>query len=192
MPDYRQGKIYKIECNLTNDVYYGSTVESLSKRMSNHKTNRDCRATNIIDRGNFTCKVVEYCPCTTKRELETRERWWIENNQCINIIIPTRTIQEWYQDNKDKMKEYREDNKKHIKEYDKKYRDDNKQYFNEYNKKYRENNKQYFKEYDKKYRDDNKDKINEKFTCECGGKYTRRHRLQHCRSKKHLEYISDK
>jgi len=149
MRDYSQGKIYKIECNLTNDVYYGSTTLSLSARMSLHKSRGGCSASNIIDRGNYTCKIIEEYPCNSKTELEAGERWWIENNVCINKIIPgrTRTMREWYQDNK---------------EHNKKYRDDNKEYFQE------------------------------KFTCECGGKYTRRHRLTHHRTKKHLEYISDK
>ena len=96
MPDYSKGKIYKIECNLTNDVYYGSTTyKYLSSRLAKHKYSRKCSAKQIIDRGNFTCKVIEEFPCKSRQELETRERWYIENNQCINIIIPTRKIQEY-------------------------------------------------------------------------------------------------
>jgi len=36
--DYSQGKIYKIVCNITNEVYFGSTKEKyLSRRLSRHK-----------------------------------------------------------------------------------------------------------------------------------------------------------
>lgn len=44
----------------------------------------------------------------------------------------------------------------------------------------------------KKYHQANKEKIykrkNEKFSCECGGKYTRAHKAVHKKSKKHQEW----
>lgn len=108
MSDYSNGKIYKIECNITNEIYYGSTAcKYLSSRLAKHKNKRNCIAINIIDRGNFTCKLVEEYPCNSKYELEQRERYYIENNMCINKIIPTRTNKEYYQDNRDKIKEQR-------------------------------------------------------------------------------------
>ena len=33
---YNNSKIYKIVCNITNEVYYGSTVQGLSKRLKGH------------------------------------------------------------------------------------------------------------------------------------------------------------
>lgn len=120
MPDYSQAKIYKLECNITHEVYYGSTTESLSNRLLKHKSKRDCSAIDIIDRGNFNMKVIEEYPCSTKRELETRERWWIENNVCINKNIPTRTKAEHRQDNREQIiqynKDYWEQNKKRRQE----------------------------------------------------------------------------
>ena len=35
--DYSQGKVYKIFNTETNDVYIGSTTQSLSKRFYDHK-----------------------------------------------------------------------------------------------------------------------------------------------------------
>tara|TARA_R100001198_G_C5111143_1_gene138592 strand:- start:51 stop:557 length:507 start_codon:yes stop_codon:yes gene_type:complete len=168
MPDYSQGKIYKIECNVTDEVYYGSTTyKYLSSRLGIHKSKKTrCRSKQIIDRGNFNCKIIEEYPCNSRLELETRERWWIENNVCINKSIPCRTRDEWVENNKGKIKQKQSE--------------------------WYEANKDKIMERVKQRYQDNKDKINENFTCECGGKYTRRHRLQHCRSKKHLEYISDK
>ena len=36
--DYSNGKIYKIYNTVNDDVYVGSTTQSLSKRLSRHKT----------------------------------------------------------------------------------------------------------------------------------------------------------
>ena len=37
MPDFSKAKIYKIYSYENDDVYYGSTVETLSSRMSHHR-----------------------------------------------------------------------------------------------------------------------------------------------------------
>ena len=58
-----------------------------------------------------------------------------------------------------------------------------KQYFQKYNQ-----NK---KEYNKNYRENNREKINQKFECECGGKYTRQNKSQHFKSKKHKAYLNN-
>lgn len=197
MRDYSKAKIYKIECNVTNDVYYGSTTSSLSERMRKHKDRRNCSSINIIDRGNYSVKVIEEYPCNSKHELETRERWYIENNVCINKHIPTRTRQEWCEDNKvyiaQKAKEYNENNKVELVAKKKKYYEKNKDEIAQKTKEYREANKVEINEYSKQYRENNKDilkaKQNEKLTCDCGGKYTRSNYLTHCRTKKHQDYL---
>ena len=119
MPDYNQSKIYRIECNITNEVYYGSTTQKyLCDRLSSHKYDRKCSAINIIDRGNFTCKIIEEFNCNSKQELKERESYYIRNNLCINKQVPGRTQEEWYQDNREKMKQkskdYREKNNERI------------------------------------------------------------------------------
>ena len=167
MPDYSQGKIYKIECNITNDVYYGSTVQSLSERLLKHKSKRDCSAIDIIDRGNFNMKVIEEFPCNRRQELEARESYYIRNNLCINKQIPGRTQEEWYQDNKE-----------YAKQQSKKYNEENKGRKKENDKKYRENNKEIIKS-----------KQNQVFTCVCGNNYTRSNYQQHIKSKKHQNYL---
>jgi len=61
---------------------------------------------------------VENWPCNNKHELLARERHWIENNDCVNKVIPTRTHKEYYEMNKDKitqkMKDYKEANKEKL------------------------------------------------------------------------------
>ena len=37
MPDYQQGKIYKVLNTIDNEIYVGSTCEVLSQRMARHR-----------------------------------------------------------------------------------------------------------------------------------------------------------
>jgi len=121
---YTRGKIYKIVCNETNEVYYGSTIQKyVSDRISRHKNRKNCRSRQILDRNNYYYELIEDYSCNNKKELETRERWYIENNECINKFIPTRTKKEYYENNKEtmveKQKEYYQQNKERIAERDK-------------------------------------------------------------------------
>ncbi len=144
-----KGIIYKIECNETGEVYYGSTQRSLNKRMIDHK--KDCKrwkegkrgfttSYNIIDRGNYSYSLIETVECEDKRQLEARERFYIESNECINKVIPCRTEKERYEANKEAIlehqKEYKKANKDHISEYHKEYKRKNKERWNEYMREY--------------------------------------------------------
>ena len=37
MPNYKNGKIYKIVCDISTNVYVGSTIQPLNKRWCAHK-----------------------------------------------------------------------------------------------------------------------------------------------------------
>jgi len=124
MPNYNNSKIYRIVCNITGENYYGSTTETLAQRMGSHrkatKRNKKTTANQIIDRGNYDIILVEEYPCDNKEQLHKRERYYIEKNKCINHNIPSRTIKEYYQANKEKrlqqFEKYRQDNQEQIKE----------------------------------------------------------------------------
>ena len=58
-------------------------------------------------------------------------------------------------------KQYYQNNKDHIKETTKKYKDNNKDYYKNYNKQYYQNNKEELSEQQKCYRESNKEKIKE-------------------------------
>ena len=209
MPDYSQGKIYKVECNITNEVYYGSTVLSLSRRMRRHRNGKKCcTAINIINRGNYNVKVIEEYPCNSKQELEARERWYIENNVCINKCIPGRTEKEWREANKEHCKkvskDWYENNKEHKTQQNKEWLEKNKDKMKEYRKEWREANKtrihakykeryeankELIRQQNKERYEANKDKREEKFNCGCGGKYTRSNIAVHCKTKNHQKYI---
>jgi len=198
MPDYSNGKIYKIECNITNDVYYGSTRKSLSDRMRQHKTTRHCTSIKIIDRGNYTCKIIEEYPCNSRLELETRERWWIENNVCINKSIPTRTAKEYQQDNKEQItqqrKQHYQDNREYLLQKRKEYQQENKEQIAQYNKEYQQDNKEQLAQQRKEYYEQNKEQIaqkkKEKVTCECGAIVRKSDIAKHCRTQNHLNLMS--
>ena len=84
--------IYKIHCNITGDDYYGSTMNYKS-RMKGHKTTQ-CSSHHIIARNNYVMIVVEKCEENTKTYALTRERFYIENNPCINIRTPIKSKEE--------------------------------------------------------------------------------------------------
>ena len=98
MPNYSNSKIYKIVCKTTGLTYYGSTTATLKSRLRDHtyykKGNRDCSSQPIIDGNNSEIVLVEDYPCETKEELLWRERYYIENNECVNIQIPIVPIRE--------------------------------------------------------------------------------------------------
>ena len=54
-------------------------------------------------------------------------------------------------------KQYYENNKEYLKECYKEYKKDNKEHYKEYGKQWREDNKEYHKEYSKQWREDNKE-----------------------------------
>ena len=160
---YSKSKIYKIVCNITGLIYIGSTSQTLCQRLQDHKKNYKrylnekfpfISSFKIIENNNYDIILVENFPREKKEELHSRERYWIENTECVNMVISTRTHREWYQDNKEKlkkhMKKYRENNKEKIKEYYENNKEKIKEYY--------ENNKEKKKE----YYENNKEKINEK------------------------------
>jgi hypothetical protein len=79
---------------------------------------------NIIKENNYTLQEVEKVEYEEKKQLRERERYYIENNECVNMCIPNRTQKEWekkfkrvyYLKNWDRLqayqKEYREKKKK--------------------------------------------------------------------------------
>ena len=128
MPNYNNGKIYKLTDNTTKNIYYGSTCQLLKERISQHKKDykgylkgkRHYRKSyDIIKNNNYTIELVEEFKSNNKKELLERERYYIENNNCINEQIPNRTQKEWYKDNKKeyskKCKEWYENNKERKK-----------------------------------------------------------------------------
>ena len=118
-----KAKIYKIIDNTNDNIYIGSTCCSLKTRLSKHKSNykrflnglyHNVKSFNILKNDDYKIELLENCDIKTKDELLARERFYIENNDCLNKVVPGRTDKEYYNDNKDKIKDYYITNKDRI------------------------------------------------------------------------------
>jgi hypothetical protein len=128
--EYSKCLIYKICCKdpTITDIYVGHTTD-LRRRKNCHRTRcnnendkkYNCNVYQFIrDHGNFDnweIIVLEKYPCNNANEARLRERYWLETLQAtLNIVIPSRTLQQWTDDNKniinEKKRKYREKNKK--------------------------------------------------------------------------------
>ncbi len=109
------GKIYKIYCDENDEVYYGSTTQELFMRLRQHKSLK-YTSRNIM-KNTYHIELVEEYKCNNKKELELRERYYIENNKCVNTYIPTRTREEYNKthekESKDRANEWYKNNKGH-------------------------------------------------------------------------------
>ena len=171
MPDYSKGKIYRLTCNDPDLIYYGSTVQTLKKRISHHKSHLNCSSKKLFDVGGVEIELVLECPCDNEIELREIEDTYIVNDKCVNITRPfvsqeeqklNRLNYDRTEPRKEKKKEYQEKNllEKAI--------------------------------YDIEYRIKNSDKINKDIDCECGGIYKLKHKSTHFKTKIHMRYAKDK
>lgn len=141
MPNYKQGKIYKIVSNTDDELcYIGSTTRPLlCQRMEQHRSKykqlksggKTSYTTSFIlfnTYGVENCRIelIELFPCNSKDELTKKEGEYIRSLECVNKQLPGRTKSDWYVDNKDaisqKVKEYRGLNGDTIREREMKYR----------------------------------------------------------------------
>ena len=128
MENIKKGKIYKIVDNAYTEMYIGSTTQILSQRMANHRfkfiNNKDLNLSinKLFEKyGVENCKIelIEEINFINKEELLKKEGEYIKNNICLNKYIAGRTVEEYEEDNKEKireyMKEYYKDNKEKFK-----------------------------------------------------------------------------
>ena len=110
--DYSHAKVYKIYSPSRPDIgiYIGSTVQALSARMATHRgLYRHWKSGNtnftssfpILEVGDALIVLLEDVPCQRKEQLLARERFWIETTECVNRVIPQRTLAEWYVANRE-------------------------------------------------------------------------------------------
>ena len=133
----KTGYIYKIVSTDINikECYVGSTT-NFRTRKNGHKTK--CNNENgdnynfyvyqfIRDNGgwnSWSMIQIEEFKFNTRNELNSRERYWIEQLQAtLNKLTPSRTPEERYENNKDKRKERYELNKDKRKVYNIKNKD---------------------------------------------------------------------
>jgi len=82
MPNYQNGKIYKITNSVNNDTYIGSTTQKLCARMRLHRMSAKKSKAKVyckmrsIGIQNFKIELLEDFPCYSKKELLHQEEYW--------------------------------------------------------------------------------------------------------------------
>ena len=91
------GRVYKIIAPGVDQVYVGSTCQTLKARLSDHRSvmkrwlaGKRCYCTSfqILAHEHATIELVEVCEFTDKSILHQRETHWIEELQAVNKYKP--------------------------------------------------------------------------------------------------------
>ena len=160
--DYRNGKIYCIRNSIDDQIYIGSTCQSLSKRMAYHRQDakkQDRQNTLIyplmLNYGieNFYIELLEECPCENSNQLEKREGELMrELKASLNQKVAGRTLEEYKVECADKIKKAKSVG-------DKKYAEKNQEKLKAYRKEYYHSDAEKYKEKARKYNEEHKDEI---------------------------------
>jgi hypothetical protein len=92
MPNYKEGKIYLLRSFQTDDVYIGSTCQSLAKRKGQHKgdykrhseTSRYVSSFKLCQYEDMYIELLEEYPCESKEQLHRKEGMFIRDLECVN------------------------------------------------------------------------------------------------------------
>ena len=104
--------IYKIICEITGDIYIGSSKNGLVRPLK-----KDHEFYENHNRNNCKISVEEIFEYKTKEDILWKEREWIEKTDCINKIRPIISVEERKEMRKKAEVKYYEKNKeKKIKE----------------------------------------------------------------------------
>lgn len=189
MVNYGNGKIYKIVSSYTNMIYIGSTTKQyLSQRMDTHKSSLKgwmkgqrgyTSSFSILLFDDAKIILLEAYPCTSIDELRAREQYYIDLYcetavNCKNAFGADEELRKQYR------KQYYKDNQEYLEQQRKQYLLNNKVQIQQRNKQYRKNNLEQIQQ-----------KMNQKYDCECGGKYTYAHKTEHERTQQHQNYINN-
>ena len=156
-PKYQNTLIYGIQCMTTGEMYVGSTVRTLEARIRKHIRQRDCRAWQILERGNYIPYVIQHWPCNTLREVLTLEGGWQRAYKASfgDSLVNERVEGVFANESPDAKRvyneQYSEEHKDEKREYNKHYSEEHKDDKQAYNKQYREEHKEDRDAYSKKY-----------------------------------------
>ena len=108
--DYKNGKIYCIRNIIDDDIYVGSTIQKLSKRMAVHRMTAELSIKKHIalyakmnDLGidAFYIELIEECPCDNQEQLLRTEGSYIRQIGTLNTRVAGRNKKEYWDANKD-------------------------------------------------------------------------------------------
>tara|TARA_R100000541_G_scaffold3640_2_gene10913 strand:- start:111 stop:695 length:585 start_codon:yes stop_codon:yes gene_type:complete len=131
--DYSKGKIYKIIAPDTNEVYIGSTIQTLAQRLSKHTSDARCwRKDNskkycwsemMLRNKGYKIELLYDYPCGSLAELyrEEGETAKLFPNRVNTKFVAGRTREEWFEDNNttgaDYLRDWRESNPTNHKQH---------------------------------------------------------------------------
>lgn len=147
MKDYSKTKIYKIVSKQTDEIYVGSTIQTLSARMSKHRSdfkNGTVSSSCVLQYSDAKILLLENFPCNNCDEKRAKEQEWMDKIETICNKVRAYTDEE----------ETKRQKKVH---YDK-----NKEVLLKKKKVYHQKNKEVLAEKMKVYRQENKEEISEK------------------------------
>ena len=190
---YENGKIYKLDSNVNDLFYIGSTVQSLARRLQHHErhyrayqkgTYHYCSSFDVLATGNYEIVLYNDYPCHNKMQLEIEEGYAVENHLqyagCVNQRIPGMYTRFGG------IKQYMKELWKNIEiiqcECGGKYHDCT------YNRKihFKTDKHKYWEEHDEA-----RPKGNNSIQCECGGQYTISNRARHLKRNMHKKYLEN-
>ena len=141
---------------------------------------------------NWSMIEIERYSATDKKDLEKRERHYIETLQStLNKSIPTRTKKEYKIANSEQIKEQNKEYRKDNVERTKQYRLDNIDEYKEIDKKRYEEKKELILEQAKLLYQTKKDVLATKITCECGKILSKSGLSAHKKTEKHQAYLQN-
>ncbi len=177
-----KAKIYRINNDVDDLFYIGSTTQTLARRFGGHKSkaisNPDLKFYSHMNNLGFGCFriiLIENIEVDNKDEIKKKE------DEYIRLLKPSL--------NSYNAVAILDKDKKN--EYNKNYYILNKQDLDRKNNSYREIHLKELNEYSKLYRELNHDMLNEHIDCDCGGKYSKKQKARHMKSQKHLKYCEN-
>lgn len=160
MPNYNDGKIYKLCSTIDNTIYVGSTTYTLEKRMYGHYSRclheEKYNHFNIIGWKNVRIELLELYPSKSHEQLRKREKYWC------NLLKPSLNLISPHTNRKEYKTKYDEQHKEQIQAQSKEYRERNKDKIVLKGKVYREQNHEAIIKFQKEWRERNKEEKNRK------------------------------
>ena len=93
MNKYHNSKIYKLTDNTNQNIYIGSTIQSLQQRLQGHRSSAKsckdgygCGSKQIIDNGNYKIELLEEFSCENKKELCIKEQHYLDKYKDYNLV----------------------------------------------------------------------------------------------------------
>ena len=168
------GRVYSIRSHTRPElVYYGSTKETLSRRMAGHRSDykrflagkaHNMTSFRLIELGDAKIELVELVEFTEKSQLLAVEGRWIREHDCVNKFQPGRTHAQHYVDNREAI------NAQHAV--------------------YRAANLDATHARSRAYRAAHADHLKTKHNCDCGGKYITTCKARHARTAMHTAWLA--